>query len=76
MNSYENRADLTLNETEFFNRYNRKKTVGTSTLGCRVNQYETEAMVEKFIKEGYENVDFDSTADVYVKYVYCYEYGR
>ncbi|WP_281063534.1 tRNA (N(6)-L-threonylcarbamoyladenosine(37)-C(2))-methylthiotransferase MtaB [Clostridium algifaecis] len=55
-----------MNETEFFNRYNRKKTVGTSTLGCRVNQYETEAMVEKFIKEGYENVDFDSTADVYV----------
>lgn len=66
MNNDENRADLTLNETEFFDKYNRKKTVSTSTLGCRVNQYETEAMVEKFIKEGYKNVDFDTEADVYI----------
>ncbi|WP_160670843.1 tRNA (N(6)-L-threonylcarbamoyladenosine(37)-C(2))-methylthiotransferase MtaB [Clostridium sp. C8-1-8] len=40
--------------------------VAFSTLGCRVNQYESEAMAEKFIREGYEVVEFDSFADVYV----------
>ncbi len=32
--------------------------VAFSTLGCRVNVYETEAMTEKFINQGYEIVDF------------------
>ena len=36
------------------------------TLGCRVNQYESEAMVEKFIKDGYEVAQFDEFSDVYV----------
>lgn len=36
------------------------------TLGCRVNQYETEAMAEKFIKDGYEVVNHSEVADVYV----------
>lgn len=36
------------------------------TLGCRVNQYETEAMAEKFIKDGYEVVNHNEVADVYV----------
>lgn len=40
--------------------------VAFTTLGCRVNQYETEAMIEKFIKEGYRLVDFEEYADVYV----------
>jgi threonylcarbamoyladenosine tRNA methylthiotransferase MtaB len=40
--------------------------VAFSTLGCRVNTYETEAMSEKFIKQGYEVVPFDSFSDVYV----------
>ncbi|HBJ2613727.1 TPA: tRNA (N(6)-L-threonylcarbamoyladenosine(37)-C(2))-methylthiotransferase MtaB [Clostridium botulinum] len=40
--------------------------VAFSTLGCRVNVYETEAMTEKFIKQGYEVVDFNEVADVYV----------
>ncbi|MBU3203011.1 tRNA (N(6)-L-threonylcarbamoyladenosine(37)-C(2))-methylthiotransferase MtaB [Clostridium algidicarnis] len=40
--------------------------VAFSTLGCRVNQYESEAMAEKFIREGYEIVDFDGFSDVYV----------
>lgn len=40
--------------------------VAFATLGCRVNSYEAEAMTEKFIKEGYEVVDFDEFADVYV----------
>lgn len=40
--------------------------VAFATLGCRVNQYESEAMAEKFIREGYEVVDFDQFFDVYV----------
>lgn len=40
--------------------------VAFTTLGCRVNQYETEAMIEKFIKEGYEVVAFEGYSDVYV----------
>lgn len=40
--------------------------VAFATLGCRVNKYETEAMVEKFIKDGYEVVPFEEYADVYV----------
>lgn len=36
------------------------------TLGCKVNQYETEAMSELFLQAGYEICDFDSYADVYV----------
>lgn len=40
--------------------------VAFTTLGCRVNQYETEAMTERFKKEGYELVPFEEYADVYV----------
>ena len=36
------------------------------TLGCKVNQYETEAMAELFTKKGYEICDFDGYADIYV----------
>jgi threonylcarbamoyladenosine tRNA methylthiotransferase MtaB len=36
------------------------------TLGCRVNQYETQALKEKFIQRGYEIVGEDEFADVYV----------
>lgn len=42
------------------------KSVAFYTLGCKVNQYETEAMEELFIKQGYEVVDFSCKADVYV----------
>lgn len=36
------------------------------TLGCKVNQYETQALKEKFIEKGYEIVDEEAYADVYV----------
>lgn len=36
------------------------------TLGCKVNQYETEAMEELFINSGYELATYDEYADVYV----------
>ncbi|MGL5574222.1 MAG: tRNA (N(6)-L-threonylcarbamoyladenosine(37)-C(2))-methylthiotransferase MtaB [Sarcina sp.] len=40
--------------------------VAFSTLGCRVNKYESDAMTEKFLVEGYEVVDYADFADVYV----------
>lgn len=36
------------------------------TLGCKVNQYETEAMEELFLQNQYDLVNFDEVADVYV----------
>ena len=36
------------------------------TLGCKVNQYETDLMIEQFKNNGYEIVDFKTKADVYV----------
>ncbi|WP_186576450.1 tRNA (N(6)-L-threonylcarbamoyladenosine(37)-C(2))-methylthiotransferase MtaB [Aquibacillus kalidii] len=41
-------------------------TVAFHTLGCKVNQYETEGIWQKFKAEGYERVDFDHHSDVYV----------
>lgn len=40
--------------------------VNFHTLGCKVNQYETEAMAELFKKSGYTLVDESDVADVYV----------
>ncbi len=40
--------------------------VAFHTLGCKVNQYETEAMIEQFIKNGYEIVGFKEHADIYI----------
>lgn len=42
------------------------KTVAFTTLGCRVNQYDTDAMRGLFIQGGYTLVDFDEKADIYV----------
>ncbi len=42
------------------------RTVGLYTLGCKVSQYETEAIGEAFIKHGIEVVPFDKVADIYV----------
>lgn len=42
------------------------KKVAFYTLGCKVNQYETEAMLEMFKKDGYTQVDSEEFADVYV----------
>lgn len=41
------------------------KKVKFSTLGCKVNQYETEAMAELFVKKGYKITD-DYNCDVFV----------
>jgi len=42
------------------------QTVAFYTLGCKVNQYDTQAMLEKFQQAGYEVVPFEQKADVYV----------
>ena len=42
------------------------KTVAFTTLGCRVNQYDTDAMKGLFLQNNYEAVDFDEKADIYV----------
>ena len=42
------------------------RTVAFYTLGCKVNQYETEAMEEQFRQAGYDIVPFSGPADVYV----------
>ncbi|GMQ56803.1 tRNA (N(6)-L-threonylcarbamoyladenosine(37)-C(2))-methylthiotransferase MtaB [Vallitalea sediminicola] len=60
------KVDLSLSNEEFYKRYKRKKLVSTHTLGCKVNQYETEAMEELFEKAGYEIVNFRDIADIYV----------
>lgn len=36
------------------------------TLGCKVNQYDTQTMMELFRREGYQIGDFQSYADIYV----------
>lgn len=40
--------------------------VSFCTLGCKVNQYDTDAMRELFINAGHKVVDFDDIADVYI----------
>ena len=42
------------------------KTIAIYTLGCKVNQYDTEAMLESFERAGYAAVPFNETADVYL----------
>ena len=42
------------------------KKVAFYTLGCKVNQYESEAMCELFLKAGYIQADFEDYADIYV----------
>lgn len=43
-----------------------EKTVAFSTLGCKVNHYETEAMWQIFKDAGYSRVEFEDNADVFV----------
>ncbi|MCX6221928.1 MAG: tRNA (N(6)-L-threonylcarbamoyladenosine(37)-C(2))-methylthiotransferase MtaB [Bacteroidia bacterium] len=45
---------------------NDKKKVAFKTLGCRLNQYETDALVTNFDEAGYQLVGFDESPDVVV----------
>ena len=42
------------------------RTVAFCTLGCKVNQYETNGMIQEFKNKGYEIVEFDEVADIYI----------
>lgn len=42
------------------------KKVAFITLGCKVNQYETNAMRQQFMKKGYEIVEPTNQADIYI----------
>ena len=45
---------------------NEPKIVGFHTLGCKVNQSETEAMTALFLQRGYQLGEFEQYCDVYV----------
>lgn len=40
--------------------------IAFKTLGCRLNQYETDALASRFDKNNYRIVNYDDAADVYV----------
>ena len=42
------------------------KKVAFITLGCKVNQYETNAMAQQFIEKGYKIVEHTEKADIYI----------
>lgn len=42
------------------------KKVAFYTLGCKVNQYETESLKTKLVNLGYEDVSFDEYSDFYI----------
>ena len=42
------------------------RTVAFYTLGCKVNQYETESLKELFIRNKYKVLDFDEVCDLYI----------
>ncbi len=43
-----------------------KKRIAFKTLGCRLNQYETDSIVSEFVNSGYEVVDITEKADAYI----------
>ena len=43
-----------------------EKTVAIYTLGCKTNQYESNAIMQEFLKAGYKAVNFDEKADIYI----------
>ena len=63
---FNSKVELSLDNEEFYNRYQRNKKAAFYTLGCKVNHYETDAMEHLFRESGYEVDDFENFADVYV----------
>lgn len=43
-----------------------RKTVAVCTLGCKVNQWESQSIVDALRRKGWQSVDFDGSASVYV----------
>ena len=42
------------------------KTVGIYTLGCKVNTYESEYIINELKKNNYEIKDFNDICDIYI----------
>src|SRR5512133_250061 len=42
------------------------KKVAITTLGCKTNQFESAAMRDALAREGFENVPFNHSADIYI----------
>ena len=42
------------------------KSVGVLSLGCKVNMYESEYVINELKKAGYEIKNFDDVCDVYI----------
>jgi len=56
-----------LNVNNFINHDPFKlRRIAFKTLGCRLNQYETDALASQFKRSGYRIVDFEEKADVYI----------
>jgi len=47
------------------------RSVAVATLGCKVNSYDSQALLAQFAQEGYEVVDFRDFATVYVVNTCC-----
>lgn len=62
----ENNENRSLTPEAFQKLHGRARSVAFITLGCKVNSYETEAMWQLFKKAGYERVEEDQVADVFV----------
>ena len=45
---------------------NLSKRIAFYTLGCKVNQYETESIKNSLLQLGHREVDFDEEADIYI----------
>lgn len=58
--------DISLSKEAFYNKYGRNKHLAAKTLGCKVNSYETDYMIERFEEKGYEIVGEEEVADVYL----------
>ena len=43
-----------------------EKTVAICTLGCKTNQYESNAIIQEFMQNGYKVVEFNKKAEVYI----------
>jgi threonylcarbamoyladenosine tRNA methylthiotransferase MtaB len=50
----------------YFNESGGKMTVAFYTLGCKVNQYETNLMIKQFEDNNFEVVRFEDKSDIYV----------
>lgn len=59
-------SDAWLSNEEFGKIYGRTKNIGAITLGCKVNQYETEAMIESFENNKYNIVEYNEFAEIYI----------